>query len=89
MKALLVPKEQAETFRKQLLEAGYMDVRRKLKVRGNDLEIPVTGIVPPEFAQFPGIRQENPEYYENEPAFRDLMKQYLGGDELDLLPRGW
>ena len=41
MKALLVPKEQAETLRKQLLEAGYMDARRKLKVRGNDLEIPI------------------------------------------------
>jgi tRNA G37 N-methylase Trm5 len=41
MKALLVPKEQAETLRKQLLEAGYMDARRKLKLRGNDLEIPI------------------------------------------------
>ena len=89
MKALLVPKEQAETLRKQLLEAGYMDSRRKLKVRGNDLEIPVIGNVPPEFAQFPGIRQKKPEYYENEPALRDLMKKYLGGDKLDLLPRGW
>ncbi len=92
MKALLVPKEQAETLRKQLLEAGYMDARRKLKVRGNDLEIPIignTGNVLPEFAQFPGIKQENPEYYENEPALRDLMKKYLDGDELDVLPRGW
>jgi len=89
MKALLVPKEQVETLRKQLLEAGYMDVRRKLKVRGNDFEIPVTGIVPSEFAQFPNINQEKPEYYENEPALRDLMKKYLDGDKLDLLPRGW
>ncbi|MCK4937053.1 MAG: class I SAM-dependent methyltransferase family protein [Methanosarcinales archaeon] len=89
MKALLVPKEQAETLRKQLLGAGYMDARRKLKVRGNNLEIPVTYDVPPEFGHFPDIMQENPDYYEKQPALRDLMKKYLEGDELDLLPRGW
>ena len=89
MKALLVPKEQAETLRKQLLGAGYMDARRKLKVRGNNLEIPVTYDVPPEFGHFPDIMQENPDYYEKQPALRDLMKKYGEGDELDLLPRGW
>lgn len=89
MKALLVPKEQAEDFRKQLLEAGYMDTRRRLKVRGNDLEIPVTGNVPPEFTNFQDIRQEKPEYYENEPTLRDLMEGYVDVDTLDLLPRGW
>jgi tRNA wybutosine-synthesizing protein 2 len=89
MKALLVPKEQAENLRKKLREAVYMDCRRRLKVRGNHLEIPVTGNVPLEFAHFPGIKQENPEYYENEPALRDLMKKCLDEDELDLLPGGW
>ncbi|MCL7414947.1 MAG: class I SAM-dependent methyltransferase family protein [ANME-2 cluster archaeon] len=89
MKALLVPKKQAETLRKQLLEAGYMDTRRRLKVRGNDLEIPVNGYVPPEFVRFPNINQEKPEYYENEPTLQDLMKTYVDGDELDLLPGGW
>lgn len=89
MKALLVPKGQAESLRKELLKAGYMDTRRRLKVRGDDLEIPVTDNVPPEFANFPGIRQEDPEYYENAGALQDLMKKYLEEDGLELLPGGW
>ncbi|MDW7776071.1 MAG: class I SAM-dependent methyltransferase family protein [Methanosarcinales archaeon] len=89
MKALMVPKGQGETLRKQLLKAGYVDTMRKLKVRGYDLEIPVTDTIPPEFSPFPCIQQEEPEYYENACALQDLMKMYLGEDELKLLPGGW
>ncbi|MCL7413872.1 MAG: class I SAM-dependent methyltransferase family protein [ANME-2 cluster archaeon] len=89
MKALLVPKGQAESLRKQLLKAGYMDIRRKVKVRGDDLEIPVTDTIPPEFSPFPCIQQEEPEYYENAGFLHDQMQKYLEEDGLDLLPGGW
>ena len=47
MKALVVPKEQAEAVRLRLLEQGCLDTKRKLSNRGEHLEIPITGAVPP------------------------------------------
>ncbi|MCD4798825.1 MAG: class I SAM-dependent methyltransferase family protein [Methanosarcinales archaeon] len=89
MKALVVPKEQAEAVRLRLLEQGCLDTKRKLSKRGKHLEIPITGAVPSEFKSYPVVWPDDAKYYEPEPTLRDLMKEHLDNDKLALLPGGW
>ncbi len=89
MKALVVPKEQAEAVRLRLLEQGCLDTKRKLSKRGKHLEIPITRAVPPEFKSYPIVCPDDAKYYEPEPTLRDLMREHLDSDKLALLPGGW
>jgi tRNA wybutosine-synthesizing protein 2 len=89
MKALVVPKEQAEAVRLRLLDQGYLDTKRKLSKKGKHLEIPITGAVPPEFRSYGVVWPDDAEYYESKSTLRDLMRVHLDHDELALLPRGW
>ncbi|MCD4816824.1 MAG: class I SAM-dependent methyltransferase family protein [Methanosarcinales archaeon] len=89
MKALVVPKEQAEAVRLRLLEQGCLDTKRKLSKRGKHLEIPITGAVPSEFKSYPVVWPDDAKYYEPEPTLRDLMREHLDNDKLALLPGGW
>ncbi len=89
MKALVVPKEQAETVRLRLLELGCLDTKRKLSKKGEHLEIPFTGAVPPEFGSYQVVWPDDAKYYEPEPTLRDLVREYLDHDKLALLPGGW
>ncbi|NOR60347.1 MAG: class I SAM-dependent methyltransferase family protein, partial [Methanosarcinales archaeon] len=89
MKALVVPKEQAETVRLRLLELGCLDTKRKLSKKGEHLEIPITGAVPPEFGSYRVVWPDDAKYYEPEPTLRDLMSDHLDDDKLALVPGGW
>lgn len=89
MKALVVPKEQAEAVRLRLLEQGCLDTKRKLSNKGTHLEIPITGAVPPEFGSYPVVWPDDAKYYEPELTLRDLMREHLDDDKLALLPGGW
>ena len=89
MKALVVQKEQAETLRLRLLELGCLDTKRKLSNKGDHLEIPITGAIPPEFGSYRVVWPDDTKYYEPEPTLRDLMKEHLDDDKLALLPGGW
>ena len=89
MKALVVPKEQAEAVRLRLLELGCLDTKRKLSKTGEHLEIPITGAVPPEFRSYQIVWPGDAKYYEPEPTLRDLMGEHLDDDKLALLPGGW
>jgi tRNA wybutosine-synthesizing protein 2 len=89
MKALVVPKEQAEAVRLRLLELGCLDTKRKLSNKGEHLEIPITGAVPPEFGSYRVVWPDDAKYYEPEPTLRDLMGEHLDDDKLALLPGGW
>jgi len=89
MKALVVPKEQAETARLRLLELGCLDTKRKLSKQGGHLEIPITGAIPPEFGSYRVVWPDEAKYYEREPTLGDLMREHLDDDKLALLPGGW
>ena len=89
MKALVVPKEQAETARLRLLELGCLDTKRKLSEKGEHLEIPITGAIPPEFGSYRVVWPDDAKYYEPEPILEDLMREHLDDDKLALLPGGW
>ena len=89
MKALVVPKEQAETARLRLLELGCLDTKRKLSRQGGHLEIPITGGVPPEFGSYRVVWPDDAKYYERESTLEDLMREHLDDDKLALLPGGW
>jgi len=89
MKALVVPKEQAEAVRLRLLEQGCLDTKRKLSNKGKHLEIPITGAVPPEFRSYQIVWPGDAKYYEPEPTLRNLVREHLDDDKLALLPGGW
>ena len=89
MKALVVPKEQAEAVRLRLLELGCLDTKRKLSNKGEHLEIPITGAIPPGFGSYPIVWPDDAKYYEPEPTLGDLMREHLDDDKLSLLPGGW
>ena len=89
MKALVVQKEQAETLRLRLLELGCLDTKRKLSNKGDHLEIPITGAIPPEFGSYRVVWPDDAKYYEPEPTLKDLMREHLDDDKLALLPGGW
>jgi len=89
MKALVVQKEQAETLRLRLLELGCLDTKRKLSNKGEHLEIPITGALPPEFGSYRVVWPDDAKYYEPELTLKDLMGGHLDDDKLALLPGGW
>lgn len=89
MKALVVPKEQAEAVRLRLLEQGCLDTKRKLSKSGKHLEIPITGAIPLEFGSYPVVWPDDAKYYEPELTLRDLTREHLDDDKLALLPGGW
>lgn len=89
MKALVVPKDQAETLRLRLLELGCLDTKRKLSKKGEHLEIPITGAILPEFGSYRVVWPDDAKYYEPELSLRDLMGEHLDDDKLALLPGGW
>lgn len=89
MKALVVQKEQAETLRLRLLELGCLDTKRKLSNKGEYLEIPITGAIPPEFGSYGVVWPDDAKYYEPELTLKDLMGGHLDDDKLALLPGGW
>ena len=89
MKALVVQKEQAETLRLRLLELGCLDTKRKLSKKGDHLEIPITGAIPPEFGSYRVVWPDDAKYYEPELTLRDLIREHLDDDKLALLPGGW
>ena len=89
MKALVVQKEQAETLRLRLLELGCLDTKRKLSNKGDHLEIPITGAIPPEFGSYRVVWPDDTKYYEPELTLKDLMREHLDDDKLALLPGGW
>ena len=89
MKALVVPKEQAETVRLRLLEMGCLDIKCKLSKKGEHLEIPITGAIPSEFRSYRVVWPDDAKYYEPEPNLGDLMREHMDDDKLALLPGGW
>jgi len=89
MKALVVLKEQAEAVRLRLLEQGCLDTKRKLSNKGEHLEIPITGAVPPEFRSYRVVWPDDARYYEPEPTLGNLVREHLDDNKLALLPGGW
>jgi len=83
--AVLVPKERAEEARRQILEEGLIDNRRKIIDNGDFIEIPV-------IAQPCGYKaepQRAPEFYQKIPELKAVLAGRIPEGLVDCLPRGW
>lgn len=87
MKALLVPKMEVEHVRKMLLDAGYLDTRRKILRNGDFFELPV--VKNPPSNRYTSITQNSASYYGSAPNLKRLLKGQLNDEACGLLPRGW
>ncbi len=88
-KAILIPVEDAESTRSDLLKNDLLDVSRKIKLislKGDKfLEIPVKANV----EGYTVIEQDTPEYYEKWQSLKDRLMGVLSSDELKDVPSGW
>jgi tRNA wybutosine-synthesizing protein 2 len=83
--AIRVLKAEAKAVLSQAIAIGKLDSRRKVHVRGDYVEIPVSGPLPGHAAFF----QELPEFYNRTPELREFLREEVTPQELLLLPRGW
>ena len=88
-KAILIPIEDAESTRSDLLKNDLLDGSRKIKLtslKGDKfLEIPVKANV----EGYTVIEQDTPEYYEKWQSLKDRLMGVLSSDELKDVPSGW
>ena len=88
-KAILIPVEDAESTRSDLLKNDLLDGSRKIKLttlKGEKfLEIPVKANV----RGYVVIEQDAPEYYEKWQSLKDRLSGVLSSDELKYVPSGW
>ncbi len=83
--AISLLKADAENVLSQVVASGKLDSHRKIQVRGNRVEIPVTAPVP----GFTTFLQELPEFYRRIPELCELLAEDATPQELSALPRGW
>lgn len=83
--AIRVLKVEAKAVLSQVIASGKLDSRRKVHVRGDYVEIPVSGPLPGHAVFF----QELPEFYKRTPKLHEFLKEVVTQQELLLLPRGW
>lgn len=88
-KAILIPVEDAESARSDLLKNELLDGSRKIKLislKGEKfLEIPVKTAV----KGYTVIEQDAPEYYEKLQSLKDRLMGVLSSDELKHVPSRW
>jgi len=83
--AVQVPRERAEEARRQILEEGLLDNRRKILAKGCFIEIPV--IAQPR--RYKAEPQEDPEFYQKVPPLEAVLAGQIPEGLMDRLPRGW
>ncbi len=84
MKAVRVPKEEAEMIRKRLLNLGVFDSSRKIVQNGEFIELPVTNTT-----EYDVIEQDRPIMRNSDITLIQLLDDVLSRDELEQLPQGW
>lgn len=88
-KIILIPVENAEITRSDLLRKGLIDRSRKIKLirqKGNRfLEIPVES----DIEGYTVIEQDTPEYYGKYQSLKDRLEGIIPPDELKYVPSGW
>ncbi|MGP8321415.1 MAG: class I SAM-dependent methyltransferase [Methanosarcinaceae archaeon] len=88
-KTVLIPVENAEIARSDLLRKNLLDGSRKIKsIRLKDkkfLEIPVKSDV----KGYKVIEQNAPEYYWKWQSLKDRLESIIPSDELQYVPSGW
>ncbi len=84
MKAVRVPKEEAETVRKRLLSLGVFDPSRKIIQNGELIELPITNTT-----EYDMIEQDRPIMRNAKVTLLQLLANVLSRDELGKLPHGW
>jgi tRNA wybutosine-synthesizing protein 2 len=83
--AVRTAKEDAEAVLSLAVAGDVLDKRRKVLLRGDYVEIPVTVPLP----GYPSFSQELPEFYKRTPGLGELFDGKATSRELRLLPRGW
>ncbi|MDD3421543.1 MAG: class I SAM-dependent methyltransferase family protein [Methanocellales archaeon] len=84
MKALRIPKEEAEMVRKRLLSLGVFDPSRKILQNGEFIELPITNTT-----EYDMIEQDQPIMRNAKVTLIQLLANVLSRDELGKLPHGW
>ena len=84
MKAVRVPKEEAEPVRKRLLRLGIFDSSRKIVQNGEFIELPITNTT-----EYDTIEQDQPIMRNANITLTQLLAGLLSRDVLELLPKGW
>lgn len=83
--AILVERKDAKASIDDILARGILDKKRKVLIKGSNIEIPVTGHA----ADYKIIIQESPEFYRNPPDLTEFLEGEMAEEELNLLPRSW
>ena len=84
MKAVRVPKEEAEPVRKRLLDLGVFDSSRKIVQNGEFIELPITNTT-----EYDMIEQDQPIMRNANITLSKLLADVLSRDELEQIPHGW
>ncbi len=84
MKAVRIPKEEAERVRKRLLSLGIFDSSRKIIQKGEFIELPITNTT-----EYDMIEQDQPIMRNADVTLIQLLANVLSRDELGKLPNGW
>ena len=83
--AVRVRKDSTHTALAEIITRGLLDRDRKVLVKDGFAEIPIRD-------SFPGyqiVSQEKPEFYRRTHLLPDILRESMGSEELDLLPKGW
>ncbi|MFB3766008.1 MAG: class I SAM-dependent methyltransferase family protein [Methanotrichaceae archaeon] len=91
--AIQVEKKGAKAVIDNIAAKGLLDKRRKVLIKGTNVEIPVNELIR-EFIKestidYKIVIQESPEFYRSMPGLVDILKGEMTPEELDLLPRSW
>ncbi len=89
MKAVRVPKEEAEIIRKRLLNLGVFDSSRKIVQNGEFIELPITNMPITNTKEYDAIEQYQPIMRNANTNLIQLLDDVLSRDELEQLPQGW
>ncbi|MDD2665430.1 MAG: class I SAM-dependent methyltransferase family protein [Methanocellales archaeon] len=84
MKALRIPKEEAEMVRKRLLSLGVFDSSRKIIQNGEFIELPITNTT-----EYDVIEQDQPIMRNTKATLIQLLANVLSREELVKMPHGW
>ncbi len=87
--AILAERKGAKAVIDDISARGLLDKKRKVLIKGNDIEIPIKESIKESAIGYKIIVQESPEFYRSMPDLVDILKGEMTAEELGLLPRSW
>lgn len=87
--AIQVEKNGAKAVIDDISARGLLDKKRKVLIKGSNIEIPIKDSIKESAIGYRIIVQESPEFYRSMPELMDILKGEMTAEELSLLPRSW